>query len=157
MRVKGFDLMLVDLVRMVIDAIHEAKKSLFRIGQSARLNVFENRCDEGLAGDVALLLEKYGRDRGVGFLSERAMITFGCISRDELTNARSQWSFLAHDFLSEAAEVLRRLRLEREEVPDLRVLTVAACPHHVDEVGKRAWLRIGFDAGQEHRRQFRVH
>ena len=98
------------------------------------------RCRENRLHQL-LAAQQDRRDRGVGLHSEGAVVTATGACGDELAKPRAQRRLPAQDLLREPREVLRRVRLEREEVPDLGILAAGSL-RRLDErrVGR---VRVG--------------
>jgi hypothetical protein len=89
------------------------------------------------------------RDRGVGVQSKGALVARGDEGGDEFAEAGGEGRGAMQDFVSEAGEVLSGVGLEREKMPDLRVLG-AASGHLSDSAGIGTGRGIGLHRGQEH-------
>jgi hypothetical protein len=101
------------------------------------------------ARDELAIFEEFGRNCGVGFQSKRTGVAGGSESGDQFAQARGDGAGFAHDGLGEAFKMFRRVRLEREHVPDLGVFGALAA-READEVveGARGFGRL--DVPEKH-------
>ena len=130
--------------RLAIHLVDESKQRLVRFVETRRLQVGQDRVDQrGIA-------EQLRRNCGVGLQSKRAVIALRRKRSDELAEPWTERCRSAQDLLREPRQVLRRARQIREQMPDLRVFSPARL-RLLDEQAIWAWLRVLFDAWQEHR------
>src|SRR5579871_5356618 len=83
-----------------------------------------------------LASQQVRRNCGVILRSKRAVVMVGSERRNQLPNSGSDRPLASHDGLGKLSQVEGGVRMEAEQMPDLRILG-AARPRHADQIGHR--------------------
>jgi len=140
---KRGDVRRTDVNRIAVDLVYKTQQGLLGLRERRRFQVFDNGFDQ------RLISQQFRRNCGVGFQSKGAIVARRGVGGDEFTQAGTDGSGLAHDRLGEAFQMLRRTRLKREHVPDLRVFR-SRLPGLPEEIAERAVGFRGFHVAEKH-------
>lgn len=127
----------------MVNPIDETEQCLLGFGEVGGFEILKDIPDEGLVS------EELSRDRGVRIQSKRTVISLRRVGGDQLPKTRGQGRIFPENLLCESGEMLRCLRTESEQMPDLRILLSPAL-HGGDRVCPRRGRRIGLHFRQEH-------
>lgn len=105
-----------DRRRRMVHFVDESKQRLVPFVEARRLDVGQDRFDEGR------VTEQLRRNCGVGFQSKGAVVALRRVCRNQFTESRTQRRGPAENLLREASQMIGRCRQIGKQVPDLRVL-----------------------------------
>ena len=140
---QGRDIRRTDVHGIAVDFVYKSEESLFGLRERRGFQVFDDSLDQ------CLVSQQFRRNCGVGLQSKGAIIARRCEGGDEFAQAGSEGSRFAHDRLREALKMLRRMRLKREHMPDLRVFR-SILPGVPDEIVERTVGFRGFHVAEKH-------
>ena len=132
-----------DVDRIAVDFVHKSEESLLGLRERRGFQVFDYRLDQRLVS------QQFRRNCGVGLQSKGAIVARRCEGGNEFAQAGTDRSRFAHDRLREALKMLRRMRLKREQMPDLRVFR-SVLPGVPDEIAEWAAGFRGFHVAEKH-------